>query len=97
MQMIDLREMKIGWENATIGTEIMIGTVIIATKTAVIIAAGADTHTLALPANPTEDTIEIVMNTDAETPAVLRTKETATITLPTLADIDHDISLKRTY
>jgi len=88
---------EIGVVEITIGIAIMIGTVSIATKTAGIIA-GANTPALALPANPTgTGTIEIVKTTGTGTPAALQTKEAATITLPTLADIDHDISLKRTY
>ncbi len=83
----------IGLETGTIGTAIMIGTVITATKIAGIIA-DANTPTLAPQAGHTGDTIGIVTTTDAETPAVLQKKEAATITPQTLADIDHDISLK---
>jgi len=81
----------------TIGTETMTEIATTGTKTAVIIA-GANTPVQAPPANPTgTEMIAIVKSTDAGTPAALQKKEAATITLLTLADIDHDISLKRLY
>ncbi len=58
--------------------------------------ADANTPAQAPPANPTEDVIEVVRTTDAETPTALRKREAATTTLLILADIDHDISLKKT-
>ena len=82
-----------GLGNGTIAIVITIEIVITGTKTVVIIA-DANTLAQAPPANHTESTIEVVRITDAETPTVLQKKEAATIIPQTLADIDHDISLK---
>lgn len=99
--MTDSEEMiGIGAETGIIGiteTETLIGIVITGTKTVRIIA-GANTLAQAPPADPTgTDATEIAKTTDAETPDALQTKEAATITLLALANIDHDISLKRLY
>ena len=82
-------------ETEIIGIAIMTEIVITETKIAVIVGANTLALVLVLQANlKGTDTIEIVKTTDVETRAVLPRKEAATITLPTIADIDHDISLK---
>jgi len=86
---------EIELETEIIAIAITIEIVITETKIAVIVGANTLALVLAHPANPTDTgTIEIVMTTDVETPAVLQRKEAATITLLAIADIDHDISLK---
>lgn len=93
--MIKAEEMKeIGVETETETTGIVTMTGIGITEIKIAVIVDANTLVLAHPADLTDtDTIEIVKTTDVETPVVHQRKEAATITL-TVADFDHDISLK---
>ena len=88
----EMTEEEIGTTEIAIMTEIVITGIRI-----VVTLAGANTHALVHPADPTgKDMTEIVKTTDAETPVALQRKEAATITL-LIAEIDHDISLPTYY